>query len=140
MARSDTAAIVKQLQATDAFADCAKEDLEDLASHADHTSVPAHWSLIHQDTPADACYVLLDGEATVSIKGKKVATMEPGAVIGELGLVGHKLRSATVTSTASLDLLHLEAADFKAILERRPKLKEIFLARTSAAAEAASKA
>jgi CRP-like cAMP-binding protein len=84
--------------------------------------------------------VLLDGEATVAVKGSQVATLEAGAVIGELGLVGHKLRSATVTSTTSLDLLHLQANDFREILKRRPKLKEIFLARTAPAAEATSQA
>jgi CRP/FNR family transcriptional regulator, cyclic AMP receptor protein len=135
MTRSDPE-IVAALQAQSAFKDCSKEDLEDLATHSNHTSVPKNWSLIQQETPADAAYVILSGEADVSVKGEKVASITAGAVVGEAGLAGHKLRNATVTSRTELDLLHMTEGQFAGLINRRPNLKAVFLARTAEAAEA----
>jgi CRP-like cAMP-binding protein len=140
MTRSDARDIVAALTAQSAFSDCDKRDLEDLATHADRTSVPANWPLIHQETPADACYVILDGDAAVLVKDEKVATLHAGAVVGEAGIAGHKLRNATVTSITALDLLHIEADQFTALIERRPGLKKALLARTADAADATTKA
>ena len=136
MTRSDSRAIVSALAAQPAFASCDRRDLQDLAEHAEHSSVPAHWPLIHQQTPADACYIILDGEAAVSVGGTQVATIAAGAVVGETGIAGHRLRNASVTSTTPLDLLHIDADEFTDLVERRPALRSVLLARTKAAAEA----
>jgi CRP-like cAMP-binding protein len=140
MTRSDARAIVAALKAQPVFKDCSDADLTDLANHSNHTSIPANWPLIHQETPADACYVILSGDADVTVKGEKVATITAGAVVGEAGLTGHKLRNASVHSTTPLDLLHIDAAEFGPLLERRPALKAAFLSRTAAAAEATAEA
>lgn len=137
MAKADAKDIVAALKAQAAFAGCSSAELEDLATHANRTSIPANWPLIHQETPADACYVILEGEADVIVAGEKVASISTGAVVGEAGLASHKLRNATVTSTSPLDLLHIEAAEFTTLVERRPGLAAVLLARTQAAAEAA---
>src|SRR5579862_7567565 len=119
MTRSDSRAIVAALQAQPAFAACERRDLQDLAEHAEHSSVPAHWPLIHQQTPADACYIILDGEAAVTVGDVQVATISAGAVVGETGIAGHRLRNASVTSTTALDLLHIDAAEFTELIARR---------------------
>lgn len=107
-------------------------DLEDLASHARHSSVPAGWPLIHQDTPGDACYVLLEGSAVVAIGGTPVASVEAGAIVGEMALAQGRLRNATVTSTTPLDLVHIDATEFAKLLDRRPALREALLSRVDA--------
>jgi CRP/FNR family transcriptional regulator, cyclic AMP receptor protein len=140
MSRSDAREIVAVLAAQSEFKDCSPEDLEDLASHGKHTSIPANWPLIHQETPADACYVILSGEADVLVRGVKVADVTTGAVVGEAGLIGHKLRNATVTSTTPLDLLHIEAEEFAALIERRPALQAALMSHTRDAAAATTDA
>ena len=97
------------------------------------SSVPAHWPLIHQDTPADACYVILDGSAVVRIDGHDVATLGSGSIVGEVALATGRLRNATVTSVEPLDLLHLDVAQFRDLLDRRPSLRASLLARLTAA-------
>jgi CRP-like cAMP-binding protein len=136
MTRSDARAIVAALQSQPVFAECGRRDLQDLAEHAERSSVPAHWPLIHQQTPADACYVILEGEASVTVGGEQVATISSGAVVGETGIAGHKLRNASVTSITALDLLHIDAAEFIDLIERRPALKAALLSRTKDAAAA----
>jgi CRP-like cAMP-binding protein len=140
MTKADAKEIVAALSAQAAFANCSRADLEDLATHSNRTSIPANWPLIHQETPADACYVILDGDADVIVKGDKVASITTGAVVGEAGLASHKLRNATVTSKTALDLLHINAEEFTRLIERRPALKSALLARTEAAASAADNA
>jgi CRP-like cAMP-binding protein len=134
MGRHDAHTIARRLAALPAFAGCSSRDLHDLARHARHSSVPAGWPLIHQDTPADACYVILDGDATVSTGGAVVATLTAGAVVGEVGLAQGRLRNATVSSTTPLDLLHIDGSEFAALLARRPALREAMLARVGALA------
>lgn len=135
MSRSERQ-IVDALQEQAAFKGCNKADLEDLAQHSEHTSVPKGWALVQQATPADAVYVILSGDADVLVKDKKVASITAGAVVGEAGVAGHKLRNATVLSTSPLDLLHIGADQFEELLKRRASLKKVFLARTEKAAKA----
>jgi CRP-like cAMP-binding protein len=139
MARSDNE-IVTALQQQAAFKNCSSEDLTDLARNSNHTSVPKGWALIQQETPADAVYIILSGDADVRVKDKRVASITAGAVVGEVGVAGHKLRNATVLSTSPLDLLHIDAENFEGLLQRRPALKDVFLARTAEAAEATADA
>ena len=137
MLRNDTHDIAHRLAVLPAFSTCSARDRADLARHARHTSVPARWPLIHQDTPADACYVILEGQAEVAIAGHVAATLDAGAVVGEMALASGRLRNATVTSTTPLDLLHIDAAQFAALLDRRPAVREALLARMKAVAATA---
>jgi CRP/FNR family transcriptional regulator, cyclic AMP receptor protein len=133
MGQTDHRDIARRLAALPAFAGCSARDLDDLARHSRHSSVPAGWPLIHQDTPADACYVILDGTAAVRVGGNEVATLGAGSIVGEVALATGRLRNATVTSTEALDLLHLDASQFRELLERRPTVRASLLARLSAA-------
>jgi len=137
MLRNDTQAIAHRLAVLPAFSTCSARALADLARHARHTSVPAHWPLIQEDTPADACYVILEGQADVAIGGTVVATLDTGSVVGEMALASGRLRNATVTSSTPLDLLHIDAGQFDALLARRPALREALLARMKAVAATA---
>lgn len=133
MGHSDHRTIARELASLPLFAGCSSRDLTELARHARRSSVPAGWPLIHQETPADACYVILDGEAAVSINGSDVARLSAGAVVGEIALATGRLRNATVTSATPLDLLHIDATQFRTLLERRPALRASLLARLAAA-------
>jgi hypothetical protein len=134
MGRTDTHDLARRLAALPAFSTCRMRDLEDLAAHARHSSVPAGWPLIHEDTPGDACYVLLEGSATVAIAGTPVASVEAGAIVGEMALAQGRLRNATVTSATPLDLVRIDATEFAKLLDRRPALREALLARVNAVA------
>ena len=133
MRKSEHQLVARQLAALPAFEGCTAKDLDDLARHSHQSSVPAGWPLIHQDTPADACYVILDGSASVAIDGNAVAEVGRGEIVGEMALATGRLRNATVTSTTPLDLLHIDVRQFRSLLERRPALRTSLLARLAAA-------
>jgi CRP/FNR family cyclic AMP-dependent transcriptional regulator len=131
MGRTDAQQLAKDLSALPVFHGCTGRDLHDLATHAHRSSVPARWPLIHQETPADACYVILAGSAAVVVDGAEVARLDAGSVVGEVGVATHRLRNATVTSTTALDLLHIDGSEFSRLLERRPALRTAMLARAA---------
>lgn len=131
MQRSTTSDLARQLAQVPAFAGCSVRDLTELAKRSLRSSVPARWPLIHQDTPADACYVILEGSASVVIGGVEVATLGPGTVVGEMALANRQLRNATVTSTTPLELLHIDATEFERLVNSRPTLRAALLARAA---------
>lgn len=133
MGNSEHRLVARQLASLPSFEGCTGRDLDDLARHSRHSSVPAAWPLIHQDTPADACYVILEGTATVAIDGNPVAEVGRGEIVGEMALATGRLRNATVTSKTPLDLLHIDVTQFRSLLERRPALRTSLLARLAAA-------
>lgn len=92
------------------------------AAHHDSRSTP--WPLIYQQSPSDACYILLSGEAGVYVGRDLIATLEPGEVIGESTLRRGKLRSATVTTMGPAEFLRIERDDLEHLLRESPALRD----------------
>ena len=108
------------------FAGCERDDLLALARAGRVRSVPSGWTFVHEGTPADACYVLLDGEVRVRAGGGDKDTIGPGAVLGEMGLLGRSLRSASLVSSGPVQALRVEYPDLAALLDARPRLRSSF--------------
>lgn len=64
----------------------------------------------------DDFFVILEGEAVVSRRGRKIRTMKPGDYFGEVALLDNAHRTATVTATGPLRCFMLVRSDFKAAL------------------------
>ena len=107
-----------------AFAGCGADDLTALARAGRVTSVPAHWTFVHEGTPADACYVLLEGRAQVCVAGVERAVLGPGAVTGEMALLDRSLRSASVVSATPVRALRVDYPQLAALLASRPRLQD----------------
>lgn len=76
----------------------------------------------------DQAYVLVNGTANVTVKRRKgdtdefvIATLEPGALFGELALLTHAERSANVVAATDLDLMVLGREDFEQKILEDPK-------------------
>lgn len=116
---------VSRLREFAEFHNFSDDDLRRLVAAAHHDSMSAPWPLIHEQTPADACYILLSGEAKVYVGRDQIATLGPGEVIGESALRRGQLRSATVTTTGPSEVLRIEADDLAALLNGVPALREV---------------
>jgi CRP-like cAMP-binding protein len=112
---------LREFAAFDKFSDA---ELQRLAKAAHHTSRAAPWPLIHEQTPSDACYILLSGEAAVYLGENRIAVLQPGEVIGESALRQGKLRSATVTTVGAAEVLHIARDDFTRLLDEIPALRD----------------
>ncbi len=100
-------------------------DLERLVTASHHTSTSAPWPLIHEQTPSDACFIMLKGEAGVYVGKERIAVVGPGEVIGESALRQGHLRNATVTTTGPAEVLRIEREDFAPLLEDIPALRAV---------------
>jgi CRP-like cAMP-binding protein len=114
----------RRLREFPAFAQFSEDDLKRIAWATHRTSTSGPWPLIREQTPSDACYILLSGEAGVYVGGDRIAVVGPGEVIGESALRRGKLRNATVTTTGRAEVLHIARDDFHRLLDEVPALRQ----------------
>jgi CRP-like cAMP-binding protein len=88
------------------------------------TTLPAHWTFLHERTPADACYVLLEGEVRVLVRGEECAVLGAGSVLGEFALLSSSLRTASVVSSTAIRALRVEYAALSALFRAHPRLRQ----------------
>ncbi len=62
-------------------------------------------------------FVVVEGEGTVTVGDKQVATVGPGDYFGEVALISDRVRTATVTATTDLRCLVMTMWDFRAFVQ-----------------------
>ncbi len=86
--------------------------------------------IVKQGDPANAFYILTSGRARVVKTGANngeeivLATLRPGDAFGEAALTEGGTRNATVRCSTSTEVLRLDRADFLALAESVPELRE----------------
>lgn len=115
---------VRRLREFPAFEKFSDNDLKRLVEASHRTTTSGPWPLIREQTPSDACYILLTGEVAVYVGKERVAVLGPGEVIGESALRQGKLRNATVTTTGKAAVLHIARDDLSRLLSQVPALRE----------------
>ena len=143
-AGSAAAVRVTRLAGLPLFAGVPAATLEAVAARLDPMRVEAGQIVIHEGSVADRFYLIEEGTFEVTrrpvgdaaagelgqlLTGPEAApaaehlrTMGPGEVFGEIGLLRHIPRTATVTAASAGALLALDAADFRELLNAGPLL------------------
>jgi CRP-like cAMP-binding protein len=89
--------------------------------------------IVREGARGQELFVLLDGKASVSRKGKRITRLVPGDFFGEMAVIDGGPRSATVIADEAVDSLVLKQADFRSMVEGDPSiawhLLETFAAR-----------
>ena len=97
-----------------------------LAFTSQRLSFEAGQALFHQGEPGDSAYILIEGEAEVSIDSPGgpivVATLGRHAIVGEIAILCDVPRTAHVTATGdkALVCLKIEKDDFVGMLTEFP--------------------
>ena len=81
------------------FGGMSKRDLTEVARIADELDFSAGKELIRENEPGRQFFVLLEGEAVVRRRGRKVNTLGPGDFFGEIALLSERPTTATVVTT-----------------------------------------
>jgi voltage-gated potassium channel len=84
--------------------------------------VPAQFAVVRRGDPADAMFFIMAGEVQVDITPTPVR-LGRGQYFGEIALIRDTVRTATVTTLTECQLLSLDVADFRRLLENNPSLK-----------------
>lgn len=108
------------LSRVDFFGGFAKPELEAVSQLGERVVVPAGTELVDQGRVGDVCYVIVDGRAAVYIRGEFVTTVSSGTMVGEMALVEHRPRNATVTAETEMVLVSFGTDEFRKLLANSP--------------------
>ena len=111
---------VERLSQVQLFSACSKRDLARIAALAEEVEVPAGRVLMRQGDLGREAFVIADGRAKVTIRGKRSTKLGPGECFGEMALVHRAPRSATVSAESDMRLFVLGSREFSALIERVP--------------------
>ncbi|MFI5054392.1 MAG: cyclic nucleotide-binding domain-containing protein [Acidimicrobiia bacterium] len=115
MARSDP--FVEALTTVPLFSACSKRELQSVAKQAQHITVPEGKVLVTEGAAGTEFFVVIDGRARVVRHGREVNTLGPGAFFGDLALLDHAPRNASVIADTPMDLAKLNQRAFNELLE-----------------------
>jgi CRP/FNR family transcriptional regulator, cyclic AMP receptor protein len=110
------------------FAGLSKAQLGQVAAIADEIDLPEGKELTSEGDRGREFFILLDGQAEVRRKGRKLATRRKGEFVGEIALVSDIPRVATVTTTSPVHALVIRDQEFRRLLERTPSIALAVLA------------
>jgi voltage-gated potassium channel len=96
--------------------------IAEIARLLKHQVVPAQFVVVRRGDPADAMFFIMAGEVQVDITPTPVR-LGRGQYFGEIALIRDTVRTATVTTLTECQLLSLDVADFRRLLENNPSLK-----------------
>lgn len=101
---------------------CSQRELQRVAKAADEVEVAEGTTIIEQDKLAREAFVIVSGTAEVRRDGVKVAVVGPGECVGEMALLDHQPRTATVVALEPMTLLVISSQAFTALLDDAPTM------------------
>ena len=108
------------------FSELSRHVREAVAMHAVLREFDAGEVLLKQGEAADSLFILLEGEAEVTLDDEgsvhSIARLKRQTVVGELGLVTREVRSANVIAVTAGSAATIAKEDFEHIAGRYPRL------------------
>jgi CRP/FNR family transcriptional regulator, cyclic AMP receptor protein len=101
------------LRSVHLFADMTDEDLRRIAAFASEDSAPAGSTLVREGDFSNDMVAIESGTAEVIQGDRTVGSLGPGDVFGEMGVLGHETRSATIVANSPMRLIRLTSWDVK---------------------------
>jgi len=120
--------VIKRLSQVEFFEGFTDKELARVAELVDEVDAEEGTVLTDQGRPGLECYVIVDGQAGVFIGEERIATLKAGETVGEMALIDHGPRSATVKAESPMQLLALDAKRFRTLLEEMPKANQKIMA------------
>lgn len=84
--------------------------------------VPARYVVVRRGEPAGAMFFIMSGELEADVQPTP-RRLGRGQYFGEIALLHDTVRTATVTAVSECQLLALDVADFRRLLDAHPDLK-----------------
>lgn len=85
-------------------------------------------ALCRQGEAAREAFFVLDGQVAVSCDNSALSVVGCGGLIGEMGLVGRQLRTATATALTDVTVLVMSAGEFSSLLHLFPHVQSLVTA------------
>lgn len=100
------------------FADLDRGELESIASTLRERTFGAGETVLSEGHAGVGFFVIVDGEARVTVRDEERARLGPGDYFGEIALIAGSERTATVTAESDLTCLALTSWEFRPLVEQ----------------------
>lgn len=108
---------VEVLHQVPLFAELGQEDLERVARLFKKRHFAAGETVTKEGSGGAAFFLIESGEAEVTVKGRRRASLGAGSHFGEIALIDGRERSATIFATSELVCYGLTYWDFKPLVQ-----------------------
>jgi CRP-like cAMP-binding protein len=112
--------ILERLARLALFADLTRPQLEQVAHTYDEEMFPEGQRILRRGLSGSGLYLVLDGEATVSVDGAELARLGRGEFFGEVSALLGEPPTADVTAVTPLRCLVIPGPEVKSFLLANP--------------------
>jgi CRP-like cAMP-binding protein len=114
------------------FAECSRKELGEVAGIADEIDLREGKELTKQGKPGREFFILVEGTADVKKGSRRVNRLGPGDFFGEISLIRHTPRTATVVATSPVRTLVITERSFQSLLQHQPGIQNKVLSALAA--------
>ncbi len=104
------------------FAGLSKKELSEIARSVTEVEYSPREFLTREGERGLEAMVILDGSAVVRRKGRKIAELKAGDVVGEMSIVTDLPRNATVQAQTFVSALLMSRGELAALMDESPKV------------------
>jgi CRP/FNR family cyclic AMP-dependent transcriptional regulator len=104
------------------FSDLPKRALQRLANEADELAFQPGEHLVDEGLLGETLFVVMQGQAKVTRRGRRVGSVVPGDFFGELSTIDGGPRTATIVAETPMRVLRLFRATLRKLLDEEPQL------------------
>lgn len=119
--------LVTALASVPIFEGLSMRHLRQIAGVAEVADYMEGASVVRQGDEGDSFFVVLTGQAKVTVNGRTVNRVVPGDHFGEISLLDGGARTASVVSETPMTLLMIDRRSFTKLLEREPSISVALL-------------
>ena len=114
----------KRLESLPLFRDLSRKEREQIARWTDEVDVPAGYHLLEQGRLPHEFFVIEKGTVAVAKDGEHLADLGPGDFFGEIAIMEHDRRTASVVATTPVTAIVMLARDFETMAGVMPHVAE----------------
>jgi CRP/FNR family transcriptional regulator, cyclic AMP receptor protein len=114
---------VELIKGVPLFAECSKKELSEVAGIADEIDLREGKELTKEGGTGREFFILVEGTAEVRKGKRRVNMLGAGDFFGEISLIRHTPRTATVVATSPVRTLVITERSFRSLLEHQPGIQ-----------------
>jgi CRP-like cAMP-binding protein len=114
---------LEQLATIDVFAALPKRTLREVGGLCSVIQLPAGKVLWSQGEIAREAFLVLDGELQLTWNGTPLETVQPGGVVGGVGLADADRRLTTATTATTVEALVMSRGEYRRLLSLCPEVE-----------------
>lgn len=128
---------LKLLGSVPLFGGLSKQELKQVLASGREVEFGAGRDIVQESDQARDFYLILSGQASVWVRGRRRQELGPGDHFGEISVLDGGPRSATVTAEGPVLALRLDRSNFLALLDKHGSIGRKLLVELSSRLRAA---